>query len=445
MSHTAGEAAKRAPRPGSAASEQPSEQSDTAPVVIVGASMSGLRTAEQLRARGWDGPITLVGEEPHLPYNRPPLSKEALTRPAERSVREWHDDVAFRRRGTVDDVQWRLGSRVVAADLTARTVKLDDGETFGWSGLVAATGLRPRRLPADWPIRGRLCLRSLDDAIRLRRRLRPGSRIVVVGGGFIGCEVAATASRLGCRVTVVEPLEAPLAAAIGVEAGRAVARHHESTGIDFVTGRGVVSVPATGRDGDRVCGVRLDDGREIEADLVVEAIGATPNVSWLDANGLDLSDGVLCDADLRVEGRPGVVAVGDVARFPNPRYDSTARRVEHWCIPTDTAKRAARTLVADLTGGSLADPPFAPLPSFWSDQGDLRLQSFGSPGIADSSTVTDGSLDDLAGGAVVDYLRAGRLVGVLLVNQPPNTYRAFRERVDAAYRPSRDETGRTPR
>lgn len=422
-----------------------SEPLPTAPVVIVGASMSGLRTAEQLRARGWEGPITLVGEEPHLPYNRPPLSKEALTRPPERSLREWHDDVAFRRRGSVDDVQWRLGSQVVAADLTARTVKLDDGETLGWSGLVAATGLRPRRLPADWPIRGRLCLRSLDDAIRLRQRLRPNGHVVVVGGGFIGCEVAATANRLGCRVTVVEPLEAPLAGAIGVDAGRAVARYHERTGIDFVTGHGVAEVTATGRGGDRVRGVRLDDGRELQADLVVEAIGATPNVSWLGGNDLDLSDGVLCDADLRVEGRPGVVAVGDVARFPNPRYDATARRVEHWCIPTDTAKRAARTLAADLRGEPLTDPPFAPLPSFWSDQGDLRLQSFGSTGIADASTVAEGSLDDLAGGVVVEYLRANRLVGVLLINQPPNTYRAFRERVDAAYRPSADETGRTPR
>lgn len=425
-------------------SETVSEQPDTAPVVIVGASMSGLRTAEQLRAAGWDGPVTLVGDEPHLPYNRPPLSKEALSSPPGRSVQQWHDQVAFRRRHTIEDARWRLGSRVVGADLTARTVKLDDGETFGWSGLVAATGLRPRRLPARPPLQGRLCLRSLDDAVRLRTRLDPGADVVVVGGGFIGCEVAATAHALGCRVTVVEPLAAPLVSAIGIDAGRAVARHHERSGIRFVTGQGVAAVLAAEHDADRVRGVRLDDGCEIAADLVVEAIGATPNVSWLEGNGLDLSDGVLCDADLRIEGRRRAVAVGDVARFPNPRYDDLARRVEHWCIPADTAKRAARTLVADLRGDELGEPPFDPLPSFWSDQGDLRLQSFGSTGLADTSILVEGSLDDLAGGAVVEYLRAGRLVGVLLVNRPPNTYRAFRERVDAAYRPS-DDTGRTPR
>ncbi|MGH3357538.1 MAG: NAD(P)/FAD-dependent oxidoreductase [Nocardioidaceae bacterium] len=406
------------------------------PVLIAGAAMSGLRTAEQLRARGWHGPITVVGDEPYLPYNRPPLSKEALSLPADHPVDQWHEEVAFRRRGSIDDVTWLLGRRIVASDLSDRTVKLDDGETLSWSALVVATGLRPRRLPDDWPHRGRLVLRSLDDAIALRTRLRPGARVVVVGAGFIGCEVAATAHRLGCDVTVVEPLDAPLVRALGTDVGKAIEAHHVREGIRFVSAHAVVGIDGTPDDPDRVGRVVLDDGQRLPADLVLEAIGATPNVEWLDGNGLDLSDGVRCDPALRVEGLPGVVGVGDVARFPNDRYDVGAQRVEHWCVPTDTAKRAAATLVADLHGEPGPADNFAPLPSFWSDQGDLRLQSFGSTGIADGITVLEGDLAAPTDGVVVEYERAGRLVGVLLVNRPPNTYRTFRDRVDAAYQPT---------
>ncbi|UYM04908.1 NAD(P)/FAD-dependent oxidoreductase [Solicola gregarius] len=400
------------------------------PVVIVGAAMAGLRTAEQLRTGGWDGPIIVIGDEPHLPYNRPPLSKEALSLSAERPIGEWHDTVAFRLRPSVSDVHWRLGRTVVAADLTARTVKLDDGEALGWSGLAVASGLRPRRLPADWPTQGRVALRTLDDAIALRAGLRPGVRVVIVGAGFIGCEVAASARRLGCEVTVVEPLDAPLVRGLGNEVGTAVRRYHERSGIRFRMGRGVVGLAS---EGERVAGVRLDDGEELPADLVLEAIGAVPNVEWLEGNGLDLGDGVLCDASLRVEGRSGVVAAGDVARYPNARYAIGAQRIEHWSNPTDTAKRAASTLLADIDGAPPTSTPFAPLPSFWSDQGDLRLQSFGSTCIADAATVVDGRLDPLDDGAVVEYTLGSELVGVLLINQPPKTFRAHRARVDAAY------------
>lgn len=406
------------------------------PVVVVGAAMAGLRAAEQLRAAGYAGPLTVVGDEPHLPYNRPPLSKEALSLPHDESLEHWHAQVEFRRRASVDDVTWLLGKRAVAADITSRTIKLDDGETLNWSGLVVATGLRPRRLAADWPAHGRLALRSVDDALRLRSYLRPGARVVVVGAGFIGCEIAATARTHGCEVTVVEPLDAPLVRPLGDAVGAAVRAYHERSGITFDHGRAVSTVRSATGEPDRVAGVVLDDGTDIECDVIVEAIGAAPNVEWLADNGLDLSDGVLCDAELRVEGRERVVAVGDIARFSNPRYGPESRRVEHWCIPTDTAKRAARTLGADLGVGESEENPFSPLPSFWSDQGDLRLQSFGAPDLGATATVVEGSLERIDDGVVVDYTRAGDLVGVLLINRSPKTYRASRTRVDDAYRPT---------
>ena len=406
------------------------------PVIVVGAAMAGLRAAEQLRAAGYDGALTVVGDEPHLPYNRPPLSKEALSLPHDEPIERWHSEVEFRRRPSIDDVAWLLGKRVVAADFTSQTVKLEDGETLGWSGLVVATGLRPKRLPDEWPTEGRLALRSLDDAVRLRTHLRPGARVVVVGAGFIGCEVAATARTHGCDVTVVEPLDTPLVRPLGSAVGAGIRAYHERAGITFITGQAVSAVRAASDSPDRVAGVTLDDGTDLPSDVVVEAMGATPNVEWLDDNGLDLSDGVRCDSALRIEGRERVVAVGDIACFPNARYGGEGRRVEHWCIPTDTAKRAARTLAADLRSEPAEDAPFAPLPSFWSDQGELRLQSFGATDIADSTVVVEGSLGNVDDGVVVDYTRGGELVGVLLINRPPKSYRASRTRVDDAYQPT---------
>ncbi|MFF3504682.1 NAD(P)/FAD-dependent oxidoreductase [Streptomyces sp. NPDC003247] len=395
-------------------------------VVVAGASMAGLRAAEQLRAAGWDGPITLVGDEPHMPYNRPPLSKEVLAGTAP------FDSLAFRPRASVADVRWRLGTRVVAADLDRHVVELDDGEVLPYGGLVVATGMRPRRLRCPGPRTGRHTVRTLADARGLREALtRPGARVVVVGAGFIGCEVAATAVALGAaEVTVVDPLPLPMAGPLGDLLARALLDRHQQRGVRFALGTGV-----TGFEGDdRVTGVVLADGTVLAADVVVESVGSVANTEWLDGNGLDLTDGVLTDEHLRAGGRPDVIAVGDVARFPNARYDGVPRRVEHWSIPTDTAKHAAKVLAAHLTGADAGLPPFAPLPTFWSDQHDFRLQSFGAPALGKEDVrVLDGDLD---GDVLVGYHTGGRLVGVVALGGQAAAAAAARHRAALLQQPA---------
>lgn len=375
-------------------------------IVIAGAAMGGLRAAERLRAGGFTGEIVAIGDEPHLPYNRPPLSKEALATGID------HAAVAFRLRPAVADVTWRLGTRITGADLAAGTVRLADGTELAYDGLVVATGVRPRRLPVPGPVAGRHVVRTLEDAAALRAALAPGRAVLVVGAGFIGCEVAATARTLGCEVTVVAPEAVPMQRPLGMELGAALRRRHEAHGVRFLLGRGVRRFLGE----ETATGAELSDGTVVEAQVVVEAVGSVPNTEWLAGNGLDLSDGVRCDNAMRVEGRDTVVAVGDVARFPNPRYDDVPRRVEHWSIPNDTAKRAAVSLLAALDGRPADPEPFAPLPTFWSDQYDLRIQSFGAPGLgAEDVRVLEGDLD---GEVVVGYHRDGELVGVVLIGLP---------------------------
>jgi 3-phenylpropionate/trans-cinnamate dioxygenase ferredoxin reductase subunit len=401
-------------------------------VVIAGASVGGLRAAEQLRAAGWDGAILVVGDEPHPPYNRPPLSKEVLADGVSL------DAVALRQKAATAGVEWRLGTRVERADLIRRTVGLSDGTEADWDGLVVATGMRARRLalpgPAAGPGSGRHAIRTLDDAAALRAELAPGARVVVIGAGFIGCEVAATARGLGCEVTVVEPEPLPMLRPLGDLLARALLRQHTRRGVRFALGR----LPVRLRGRERVTGVDLDDGTLLPADVLVEAVGSLANTEWLAGNGLDLSDGVLCDSSLRVEGLPRVVAVGDVARFPNPRYDDTARRVEHWCIPAGAARHAARTLAGALAGQPPPALPFAPLPSFWSDQYELRLQSFGAPALADEVRLLEGPGPDGAGpDLVAGYYRRRSLVGVVALGTGAAAAAArYRPRLEAARWPA---------
>lgn len=395
-------------------------------IVIVGASLGGLRAAEALTALGVpSGDITVVGAEAHPPYNRPPLSKELLEDLGD--IPDALAKTAFRLKPEVAAVDWRLGAPAVAADLAARTVRLADGSELAYDALMVATGLTPRRLPFPGGAGQRFVLRTLEDAAALRGALTPERSVLVVGGGFIGCEAAATAAKLGCKVTVVEPMGTPMARAVGPAVGAALQRLHTARGVRFRIG---VSVAELICDvAGTMKGVALSDGSELETDVLVEAIGSVANVEWLEGQGLDLSNGLLCDNHMRVEGRSDLFGIGDVARFPNPLYDAEPRRIEHWCVPGQTARRAAETAVATLKGAALPEAEFKPLPSFWSDQHGIRVQSFGLPAIADETEILEGSLDTPASvmrGVAVGYRRAGRPVAVLTIAMPPG--RALRHR-----------------
>lgn len=396
-------------------------------IAVVGGSLGGLRAAEGLRRSGFEGPITVYGAERWRPYNRPPLSKAMLSHEDRPRGDAMIEQLAYRPRG-VDDVDFRLGVTVSAADLGAGTLTWEDGERSGtdeYAGLVIATGLRSRVLAVPGPSAGRHQLRTIDDCVALRAALEPGTRVVVIGSGFIGTEVACTLQSMGHQVSVVEPAGPPMVRAIGPELGAAVQRHLEAAGIEFVIGPGLTAYGG----GERVTEVRLDDGTRLPADVVLESVGSVCNVEWLADNGLDLSDGVLTDNDLSVLGAPHVVAVGDIARFPNPLFDDVPRRVEHWSMPTDTGKRAAVTLADLLLGRDPEPEPFTPVPSFWSDQLDLRFQSFGAPGLGEEVRI-DGDLADLTSGVVATYYREheGRTqhVGTVALNVPGARQRELR-------------------
>jgi 3-phenylpropionate/trans-cinnamate dioxygenase ferredoxin reductase component len=400
-------------------------------VVVVGAGLGGLRAAEELRASGYADEVVVVGDEAWAPYNRPPLSKEALGSPID------HSGLAFRARASVADVTWRLGETAREADVGAGRVVLDGGESLGYDALVVATGVSARRLPAHGPppsaASGRHVVRTLEDAAGLRTALRPGARVVVLGAGFIGCEVAAAARRLGCLVCCVALDPAPMIRPLGAQLGAELQRRHQSHGVEFHLGARVTAF----RGGQRVSGVRLDNGTELDADVVVEAVGSRCNTGLLAGQGFDLTDGVLADGALRPlrDGSPvdGVAVVGDVARFPNPRFGAGSWRVEHWNVPTDTGRRAGKVLAAYLSGRGYDDAVherWELLPSFWSDQYDLRLQSFGMPGLADPDGIRliEG---DLAGDCVVGYHHDSRLVGVVAVGMTKAAM-AYRDRVGRA-------------
>ena len=376
-------------------------------VVVAGASVAGLRAAEAVRKAGFTGEIIVAGEEPRMPYNRPPLSKDAIGTKFDAGT------LPFRVSKAAADVEWRLGARVTAADLAERTVTLADGTRLGWDGLVAATGVRSRRLTLPGPEAGRHAIRTLDDLEGLRNDLDRARRIVVIGGGFIGCEVAAAAVKRGLEVTVVEPEPLPMLRPLGAGLAAALLRRHEARGVVFRLG----VLPASFDGDSRAESVLLSDGTLVPADLVVESVGSVLNTEWLDGNGLDLRNGVLTDDRLRVvyhddAGRDDVIAVGDVARFPHPLFGGLAQRAEHWTVATDTARHAGAALGRHLSGGDpVAGGPFTAVPTFWSDQYEMRIQSFGVTGLADVR-VLEGDLD---GDVVVGYHRDGRLVGVVLI------------------------------
>lgn len=399
-------------------------------IVVVGGGLAGLRATEQLRAQGWTDTIVVIGEEAHPPYNRPPLTKTALRDGVDPTV------LAFRQRASTADVDWRLGRRVVSADLASRSLTLADGASVRYDGLVVATGVRSRRLPLEAPLELRRTIRTMEDAQVLRDLLTPGARVVVIGGGFIGCEVAGTAVGLGCSVTVVEPCATPLEGPAGTLVGAEVQRRHEAHGVAFRLGRTVTAVTGSA-NGTTVV---LDDDTRLTADVVVEAVGSVANTEWLADQGLDLTNGVLCDENLHPVTPGGsvadVVAIGDVARFPIPMFGATPYRIEHWTMPTDTAAHAARSLLRSLTAEAHEGPAFNPLPTFWSDQYGMRIQSFGMPALGlDDVRVLEG---DLHGEAAVGFHRDHVLVGVVLFGMAKQML-AYRARIVEASTPAQIE------
>jgi 3-phenylpropionate/trans-cinnamate dioxygenase ferredoxin reductase component len=395
-------------------------------IAVVGAGLAGLRAAEQLRAAGWAEHVVVLGSEAHPPYNRPPLTKAALRDGVDPTA------LAFRQRPSTADVEWRLGNTVTAADLARRKLLVADGSTVSYDGLAIATGVSSRRLALDAPHEWRHAIRTAEDAAALHGALRPAARVVVIGAGFIGCEVAATAAGLGCSVTVVEPFAVPLERQVGELVGTEVRRRHEEHGVEFRLGRTVSAVEGDERSGPS--GVVLSDGSRLPADVVVEAVGSVANTGWLEGNGLDLSSGVLCDEGLHPLTTDGpladVVAVGDIARFPLPMFGGAPYRVEHWTMPTDMAGHAARSLIAGITGSPVEGPPFNPVPTFWSDLYGTRIQSFGLPalGLGDVR-VLEG---DLQGEAVVGYHSDGVLVGLVLFGMGKRMLAYRQQLVEAA-------------
>ena len=368
-------------------------------VLVVGASAAGLSTVEALRRKGYPGQITVLGDELHAPYDRPPLSKQVLSgvwEPARAALRTQEVLAAL-------DAELILGDSAVALDPATRTVRARSGRDLRADAIVIATGVRARTLPGQDGLAGAHVLRTLDDALALRKDLLSCSRLVVVGEGVLGAEIAATARMLGLQVTIAGPLPAPLALQVGPLVSGLLAELHRERGVLLKLGTGVVSLAV--EDG-RVAGVRLATGEVLPADVVVVAIGASPATQWLEGSGLRLDNGVVCDS--RCRAAAGVYAVGDVARW---RHEQLGRliRLEN---RTNVIEQAAA--VAGVILG--ADRPYVPVPYFWTDQFDVKIQVHGLIPAGAEVDIVDGDLS--ARRFVARYRSDGVVTGVLGWNMP---------------------------
>jgi 3-phenylpropionate/trans-cinnamate dioxygenase ferredoxin reductase subunit len=359
-------------------------------IVIVGGGLAAARTAEQLRRSEYTGPITIVSDEDHLPYDRPPLSKEVL--------RAETDDVTLKSAEFYDenDITVLLGKAARSVDTDAKTVTLADGSELGYDELIIATGLVPKRIPSFPDLQGIHVLRSFDQSLKLREEAGAARHAVVIGAGFIGCEVAASLRGLGVDVVLVEPQPAPLASVLGEQIGSLVARLHRAEGVDVRCGVGVADVGGT----EKVEKVTLSDGTELDADLVVVGIGSKPATAWLEGTGIAVDNGVVCDAVGRASA-PHVWAIGDVSSWRDAVGHQV--RVEHWSNVADQA----RALVPAILGRDVPTP--VTVPYFWSDQYDVKIQCLGEPEATDIVHV----VEDDGRKFLAFYERDGVVAGVV--------------------------------
>jgi 3-phenylpropionate/trans-cinnamate dioxygenase ferredoxin reductase component len=370
-------------------------------IVIVGGGLAAARTAEQLRRADYTGPIMIVSDEVHLPYDRPPLSKEVLRKEVDETAlkpREWYDE---------NNITLRLGSAATGLDAHQQTVTLADGTVLAYDELVIATGLVPRRIPAFPDLEGIRVLRSFDESLALREHASAARHAVVIGAGFIGCEVAASLRGLGVDVVLVEPQPQPLAAVLGEQIGELVARLHREEGVDVRLDVGVTEVRGEGH----VDTVVLSDGTELPADLVVVGIGSHPATEWLEGSGIDVDNGVLCDEAGRTSVS-NVWALGDVASWRDPLGHQA--RVEHWSNVADQA----RVVVPAMLGQDV--PDIVVVPYFWSDQYDVKIQCLGEPEATDTVHV----VEDDGRKFLAYYERDGVLVGVVGGGMPGKVMKA---------------------
>jgi 3-phenylpropionate/trans-cinnamate dioxygenase ferredoxin reductase subunit len=355
-------------------------------MVIVGGGMAGARAIVSLRANGWQGSITLIGEETLLPYDRPPLSKAMLTEEKEPSPAYLLDESMI----ASLKAHFLRGARAVSIDRQAKAVVLEDGRAISYGKLLIATGAKPRRLSIEG---GELAytLRDFADGDHLRSRLRASASAAIVGGGFIGLEVAASARKLGCAVTLIEAQPRILMRGVPEEIARVVHARHEEAGVSMEVGTALMAVETDG--------VRLADGRKVMADIVIAGIGAAPEVALAKAAGLAVENGITCDETLRTSD-PGIHAAGDCCSFPHRLFGNRRMRLEAWRNATDQANVATENML----GGSKA---YTAVPWFWSDQYDLSLQIAGNP--ADGEATVRRQVGE---GFVIFHLdAAGRLVG----------------------------------
>ena len=359
-------------------------------IVIVGGGLAAARTAEQLRRSEYTGPITIVSDEDHLPYDRPPLSKEVL--------RAETDDVTLKPAEFYNEqnITMLLGKAARSVDIDAKTLTLVDGGLIAYDELIIATGLVPKRIPSFPDLPGIHVLRSFDESLALRKEAGSARRAVVVGAGFIGCEVAASLRKLDVDVVLVEPQPQPLASVLGEQIGELVARLHRAEGVDVRCGVGVSDVSGA----DRVEKVVLGDGTELDVDLVVVGIGSRPATSWLEGSGIEVDNGVVCDTHGRASA-PHVWAIGDVASWRHTLGHQV--RVEHWSNVADQA----RALVPAMLGQDA--PASVTVPYFWSDQYDVKIQCLGEPEATDIVHV----VEDDGRKFLAFYERDGVVAGVV--------------------------------